>query len=173
MGDSYRTLHRAFSRKPSKFGWVIEGKLAASGRLMSKSQLAWCVKHGIKSVVTIRELPLESKWFAADKQKDPDNVISYKHIEVKDYGAPPIEELHYAVNYIDDEISKDRPVVVHCNGGRGRTGTLLAAYFMNKEGLTAKQALERVREIRGRAPRREKQLKALSDYENYLLANKN
>jgi len=43
------------SKKPSKFGWVIEGKLAASGRIMNKRQLAWAKKHGIKSVVTIRE----------------------------------------------------------------------------------------------------------------------
>lgn len=60
---------------------------------------------------------------------------------------------------------------MNCNGGRVRTGTLLAVHFMKKEGWTANLALARVKEIRVRAPRREKQLKALADYENYLQDN--
>jgi hypothetical protein len=43
-----------FSKKKTfKSGWIIEGKLATSGRLMTRLQLAWVIKHGIKSVITI------------------------------------------------------------------------------------------------------------------------
>lgn len=58
--------------------------------------------------------------------------------------------------------------MVHCNGGSGRTGTLLAAYMMKKEGLTAEQAIKKVKEIRGRRIRRKKQLDTLKEYESFL-----
>ena len=58
FGDIYRHLHSLFTDKPSRFGWVIIDKLAASGRPMTPSQLAWVAKNGIKSVLTIREYPL-------------------------------------------------------------------------------------------------------------------
>lgn len=37
-------------------------------------------------------------------------------------------------------------VVVHCHHGCDRTGTVLACYLVAREGLTAAQAIERVRE---------------------------
>lgn len=89
---------------------------------MSPLQLAWAATHGIKSVVTIREFPLESTWFASGCG------IAYRHIQVKDHKAPPVKELGELVIYIDTEITKGRPVIVHCNGGSRRTGTILSAF---------------------------------------------
>jgi hypothetical protein len=63
IGDCYRVIHGTFSRKPSQFGWSVEGKLAASGKIMIISQLTWAKQHGIKSVIIIRERPLNEKWF--------------------------------------------------------------------------------------------------------------
>jgi atypical dual specificity phosphatase len=63
LGDIYRYFRSWFSHKPSRFGWVIDGRLAASGRLMTSSQLKWAIDKGIKSIVTIRETPLNHKWF--------------------------------------------------------------------------------------------------------------
>jgi atypical dual specificity phosphatase len=128
---------------------------------MTASQLAWVKKKGIKSVFTIREYPLPSSWF-------PDCDMDYRHLNVENYGAPAVDVLDDAVDYIGNEIRNGKPLMVHCNGGRGRTGTLLAAYLMKKEGLPADQAIQKVQEIRGRRIRRKKQLDTLREYESYL-----
>jgi atypical dual specificity phosphatase len=80
-------------------------------------------------------LPLEN--ILCRKVVTPGFGIDYKHLKVENYGAPPIDELDDAVDYIEDEIKNVKPVLVHCNGGSARTGTLLAAYIMKKEGISA------------------------------------
>jgi protein-tyrosine phosphatase len=47
----------------------------------------------------------------------------YYNISIHDYGAPSLEELDYVVNYISRQIDMAKPVMVHCSGGKGRTGT--------------------------------------------------
>ena len=123
LGDIYRHLHSLFTDKPSRFGGVIIDKLAASGRPMTPSQLACEANNGIKSVLSIREHPLPPPTGSG---------INYKHLLVENYGASPVDELDDAVDYIEDEITNGNPVLVHCNGGSGRNGTILAAYIIKK-----------------------------------------
>ena len=93
------------------------------------------------------------------------NILDFK---TENFGTPPVDVLSDVFNYIDNEIQAGKPVIVHCNGVSGRTGTVLAAYLMKKEGLTAVQAAQKVKEIRGRTIRHQKQLDTLRDYEKFL-----
>jgi atypical dual specificity phosphatase len=103
----------------------------------------------IRSIVTIKEKPLPSEWFSS-RNNNGVVKIDYLHISIEDYGAPSIEELDYAVNYIRRQIDNKKPVMVHCSGGKGRTGTILAAYLIKKEdGLSAGQAIGKLSSIRG------------------------
>jgi atypical dual specificity phosphatase len=79
-----------------------------------------------------------------------------------------LEEMEEAVNFIDKEIQRGRPVLVHCAAGKGRTGAVLAAYMMKKQNLTAKQAIERMRIKRPGSVQSITQETALSMYEKYL-----
>jgi atypical dual specificity phosphatase len=65
-------------------------------------------------------------------------------------------------------ISKKKPVMVHCAAGRGRTGTILAAYLIKKENLTANQAIKKIRSVRPGSIQSDRQEMALYIYEQYL-----
>jgi atypical dual specificity phosphatase len=165
IGNAYRRFHGIISDRPTNFSWVTEGKLAGSGLPVTEDEFKWVLDKGIKSIVTVREVPLPSPWIdGAD--------IDYLHLMVEDYGVPNIEALDEAVNYIDKKIQCGKPVLVHCAAGKGRTGALLAAYMIKKENLTAEQAIEKIRFTRPGSVQSIVQETALSMYEKYLKSKK-
>src|SRR5919197_562996 len=167
IGSGSRRLYGRMKNKHTNFSWVIEGNLAGSGMPMTYPQFLWVVAHGVKAIVTIREVPLPTQWFSDG------NGVDYFHLRVEDYGAPSLEEMDNTVDYIQQQISHKKPVMVHCAAGRGRTGTILAAYFIKKENLTADQAIERIRTIRPGSIQSDRQEIALYMYEKYIKSKTN
>jgi atypical dual specificity phosphatase len=168
IGNAYRWMYGRVADRPPNFSWVIDGKLAGSGMPMTYSQFFWLIKHSIKTIITVREVPLPSKWFTDSIYNiDRDNV-NYLHLRVEDYGAPSIEEIDNTVDYIQHQIDNGKPVVVHCAAGKGRTGTILAAYLMKKDNLTAEQAIRKIRNIRPGSIQSTIQEMTISMYENHL-----
>jgi atypical dual specificity phosphatase len=153
------------SDRPTNFSWVTEGKLAGSGLPVTQDEFKWVLDKGIKSIVTVREVPLPSRWIDGTD-------IDYLHLMVEDYGVPNMQVLDEAVNYIDKKIQSGKPVLVHCAAGKGRTGALLAAYMIKKENLTAEQAIEKIRLMRPGSVQSVTQETALSMYEKYLKSKK-
>jgi atypical dual specificity phosphatase len=165
IGNAYRRFHGIISDRPTNFSWVIEDKLAGSGLPVTENEFKWVVDKGIKSIVTVREVPLPSEWFDGGD-------IDYLHLRVEDFGAPTVEEMDEVVNFIDRTISSGRAVLVHCAAGKGRTGAVLAAYIVKKQNLTAKHAIEKIRIMRPGSVQSIMQETALYMYEKYLKIKK-
>jgi atypical dual specificity phosphatase len=168
IGNAYRWMYGRVADRPTNFGWVLDGKLAGSGLPMTYSQFFWLIKHGIKTIITVREVPLPSNWFTESIKNIESDNINYLHLSVEDFGAPSIEEIDSTVDYIQRQIDNRKPVMVHCAAGKGRTGTLLAAYLLKNENLTAEQAIKKIRNLRPGSIQSNIQEMTISMYENYL-----
>lgn len=174
IGDVYRWLYSKFISRPTNFSWVINNVLAGSGLPLTFDQFMWLVNHGIGTIVTVRELPLPSEWLIVDDVKSShskDRItkkLNYLHLRVEDYHSPSIEEIESTVKFIENEIEGKRAVLVHCAAGKGRTGTILGAYLLKKENLSAKEAITRIRNLRPGSIQTDSQENSLFEYEKYL-----
>ena len=138
-GDVWRKVHGTVTGRPDKFSWLIKNKLAGSGIPTSINEVQWVLDQGIKSVVTIREEPLDESW-----TRD----INYLHVLSNDMGVPEFNDLIHAVDFIHRRITSNEPVLVHCLAGMGRTGVILACYLVKYQNMSADEATQKVRKER-------------------------
>lgn len=158
-GNLWRKIHGRIAKRPTNFSWLINNKLAGSGMPTSFEEIIWIQKQGVKSIVTMTEDGLPASWL---------DGVKYLHVPTEDFAAPDIDRIDSAVEFIHQRIRSKEPVMVHCAAGIGRTGTILASYLIKYENMTAKEAIEKVREQRPGSIQSEPQEIAVSMYEKYL-----
>jgi len=138
-GDVWRKVHGTVTGRPDKFSWLIENKLAGSAIPTSIDEVKWVIDQGVKSIVTVREEPLDDEWV---------KEVKYLHIMSNDMGVPEFVDLGSAVDFIHRRITNNEPIMVHCLAGLGRTGTKLAGYLVKYQNMSADEAIQKVREER-------------------------
>lgn len=167
IGEFYRKFHGRIISRPTNFSWVIPEKLAGSGLPSSYDHLLWLVKNNIKTIVTVREIPLPNAWFK--KVNSFNLTLESFFLKTDDYNAPTVYEIYNVVEYIDSQIRKNKPVVVHCAAGKGRTGTVLAAYLIKKDKLSVDEAIRKIRSLRPGSIQSERQEIALNQFYEYII----
>jgi atypical dual specificity phosphatase len=88
---------------------------------------------------------------------------------VPDFTPPTPAQLQAGVAAIETAISDGRRVAVHCGGGLGRTGTLLACYLV-KRGLGPDEAIARIRAARPGSVETARQEAAVAEFARQLFA---
>jgi protein-tyrosine phosphatase len=68
--------------------------------------------------------------------------VKWTEIPVRDFAAPSMDNLKLFIKLVEESPGT---VLVHCEGGNGRTGTFGAAWLMRNGDLTAANALEILR----------------------------
>jgi atypical dual specificity phosphatase len=148
-------MYGKIARKPTNFSWLLDNKLAGSGMPTTHSEIDWVVKQGVRSIVTMTEESLPDSWVQG---------IKYLHVPTEDFSAPDMKQIDQAVDFIQERIQNNEPVMVHCAAGVGRTGTILACYLIKYQKLSAKDAIEKVRKERPGSIQSESQELAISLY---------
>lgn len=125
----------------------------------SIAELDWVRKQGVKSIITMTENSLPESWI-----KD----INYLHVPTEDLSAPDMDKIDQTVDFIQERIKNDEPIMVHCAAGIGRTGTILACYLIKYHNLSAKNAIEKVRNERPGSIQSESQEIAVGLYHKFI-----
>lgn len=63
------------------------------------------------------------------------------NIPLKDSSGNSSVSIKNAIDFIDDAVSYNEKILVHCHAGRSRSVCIVARYLMLKQGLTSQQAL--------------------------------
>ena len=140
------------------FGWVIHGSLAGAQGPTSNRDLMFLRLQTIGAIVRMEERTISG---AALELMDMYEAVA-------DFTPPDPDQLDRMVSFISDQIETwERPVVVTCFAGLGRTGTVLAAYLVYT-GYSAERAVRLVRELRPQSIQTREQEDAVYQYQDRL-----
>ena len=126
--------------QPAGFSWIEKPLLAGMARPESAEELVWLRQQGIEVVLSLTEDPLWRNWVN-------EAGLMVTQVAVVDMEAPEQEQLDRCISVIRRAHERNMGVAVHCTAGLGRTGVVLACYFISN-GLSAQNASARIRRLR-------------------------
>jgi protein-tyrosine phosphatase len=73
----------------------------------------------------------EEDYFCDIKYKNSNKII-YKIFLINDHECPTLNNLYEIIKYIEENIKKNKIVIIHCHKGKGRTGLIISSYLLYK-----------------------------------------
>ena len=136
-----RVALRTLFRLTDRGSWVAPGVLGCAYPRTDRA-LAALSASGVRLLVNLNERP-----------HDPSRLrlhgLREVHLPVRDFVAPSPDQIERGLDAVLETLAAGEAAAVHCGGGLGRTGTLLACYLITSgEVVGAEEALRQVRALR-------------------------
>ena len=157
---------------PRGFVWLLPGQLAGTpvpGIVRTAEQDLEDLKQiGISRLLTLTEQPFNAALALSFG-------IQTTHLSIVDMQAPEISAAIATCREIDSCLLAGESIAVHCKAGLGRTGTMLAAYWLwlGAGGRSALKAIETIRRLNTNMIQSQVQSDFLISFEQALAAHKN
>ena len=142
-----------------RISWVTE-HLAVGSAPMSSADMEMIRAQGIGAIMNL------CGEFYGLHEIETDQGFTVYFLELMDECAPDMPAMERALDWLQQTIRSGQKVMVHCRHGIGRTGTMVAAYFLH-QGHDIKAATESLK-TSGAQPSSYCQWKLLRDYQRKL-----
>jgi len=142
--------------------WVPPGLMAgcypgADDRELAQIKLKGLLDAGIGHTISLME-PDETNWDGKafppyenqmDTLADTMGVaVTFNRMPIEDMSIPSEAHIERILDLIDRRIQNDRPVYIHCWGGRGRTGTVVGCYLIRHGYVSGQKVLDLIQNLR-------------------------
>ncbi|XP_069127698.1 dual specificity protein phosphatase 23-like isoform X1 [Argopecten irradians] len=148
------------SRIPKNFSWVVENDVCAMGFPESPENMMYLVEHDVGYLVSLTDERQPSV-------KDFPEINLFP-VKVKDFTPPTMDQIDQCIDIIETALKDGKAAGLHCAHGKGRTGTVLACYFIKRYCMEPQRALDEIRVYRPGSVETKEQEQAIFDYSDYI-----
>lgn len=145
---------------PHGFTWVDPPLLGAMAQPSAPEEYEWLRAQGVQLVISLCEDPPRRAWLN-------EAGLFSMHVPVEDMQPPAPRQIDLCLGAIEKAQAQEFAAAIHCGAGLGRTGTVLACYFV-KKGMAAASAISHVRRVRPHSIETPEQADAVTDYARRL-----
>jgi predicted protein tyrosine phosphatase len=136
--------------------WVIPGRFLAGNypgdydKEGTRKKVQSLIHTGINCVIDLTQ-PGDafSSYDSILKEEAADYEVDVERFNfpIPDYDIPTVQTMKQILDLIDDRLAGEKNIYVHCVGGIGRTGTVVACHLV-RHGLAGQQALVELQVLR-------------------------
>ena len=144
--------------------WVIPGKLMAGSypgskdKTESNQKLKGLILSDIRHFISLMEPseydhsgknPFASYVDQAEAIAESMKInVTFDQLPIKDMSVPSRKEMIRILNQIDLCLKHNKPVYLHCMGGKGRTGTVVGCYLIRHAHASGNEVIDVIKDLR-------------------------